>query len=192
MRRYQLQDYYLDEFFDMVYGKGKVDPGFQDLVHRGLEVGIIGATIMGASSALGASASILTGIYSLLGIGCAAVRFPSPAHPMPQNTNARHLHARDERERESMRASVQAVSGSGRALIDDHFFWFGCEIRAPPVLDGSVYVVGVVFGPSVVKACVFIASGELRASGASLPASMRLRVRFWLVHTHLPWTIHGF
>eukprot|EP00241_Pyramimonas_parkeae_P005216 CAMPEP_0114257692 /NCGR_PEP_ID=MMETSP0058-20121206/18877_1 /TAXON_ID=36894 /ORGANISM="Pyramimonas parkeae, CCMP726" /LENGTH=362 /DNA_ID=CAMNT_0001372453 /DNA_START=229 /DNA_END=1317 /DNA_ORIENTATION=+ len=66
---YQLQDYYLDEFFDMVYGKGKVDPGFQDLVHRGLEVGIIGATIMGASSALGASASILTGIYSLLGIG---------------------------------------------------------------------------------------------------------------------------
>jgi len=66
---YKLQDYYLDEFLDVCIGKDKVETGIQDLVHRFLEVIIIFSTLLSALQTFGASASIITGLYSLLGIG---------------------------------------------------------------------------------------------------------------------------
>eukprot|EP00241_Pyramimonas_parkeae_P006793 CAMPEP_0114247094 /NCGR_PEP_ID=MMETSP0058-20121206/12836_1 /TAXON_ID=36894 /ORGANISM="Pyramimonas parkeae, CCMP726" /LENGTH=332 /DNA_ID=CAMNT_0001360371 /DNA_START=277 /DNA_END=1275 /DNA_ORIENTATION=- len=66
---FRLQDYYLDEMLDMIFGRSKVDTGIQDLAHRTLEVGIIAATVVCAVQSIGASDAIFSGIYSLLGIG---------------------------------------------------------------------------------------------------------------------------
>jgi len=66
---YKLQDYYLDEFLDLVVGKNKVDTGVQDLIHRMLELIVVLSTFGLASYSVGVSKELITGLYSLLGIG---------------------------------------------------------------------------------------------------------------------------
>eukprot|EP00242_Pyramimonas_sp_CCMP2087_P014050 CAMPEP_0198210262 /NCGR_PEP_ID=MMETSP1445-20131203/19989_1 /TAXON_ID=36898 /ORGANISM="Pyramimonas sp., Strain CCMP2087" /LENGTH=415 /DNA_ID=CAMNT_0043884281 /DNA_START=221 /DNA_END=1468 /DNA_ORIENTATION=- len=66
---YKMQQYYLDEFLDFFVGKNSVDVGLQDLLHRILEVVIVLGTFGWASHSLGVSTSLITGLYSLLGIG---------------------------------------------------------------------------------------------------------------------------
>eukprot|EP00240_Pyramimonas_obovata_P004741 CAMPEP_0118938988 /NCGR_PEP_ID=MMETSP1169-20130426/27633_1 /TAXON_ID=36882 /ORGANISM="Pyramimonas obovata, Strain CCMP722" /LENGTH=396 /DNA_ID=CAMNT_0006883135 /DNA_START=88 /DNA_END=1275 /DNA_ORIENTATION=- len=66
---YKLQDYYLDEFLDIVAGKNKVSLGAQDLIHRGLELTIILGTFALATISMGVSRELIASVYSLMGIG---------------------------------------------------------------------------------------------------------------------------
>eukprot|EP00238_Polyblepharides_amylifera_P014036 CAMPEP_0196576528 /NCGR_PEP_ID=MMETSP1081-20130531/5756_1 /TAXON_ID=36882 /ORGANISM="Pyramimonas amylifera, Strain CCMP720" /LENGTH=387 /DNA_ID=CAMNT_0041895147 /DNA_START=187 /DNA_END=1350 /DNA_ORIENTATION=+ len=66
---YKVQDYYLDEFLDWSMGKDVVSPGIQDMAHRVMEVGILLGSVLSACQTLGASASLVAGLYSLLGVG---------------------------------------------------------------------------------------------------------------------------
>jgi small-conductance mechanosensitive channel len=66
---FKLQDYYLQDFLEMVSGEEKLSAGTVSLAHRASEVAIIAGTIISSCSYMGVSQTVLAGLYSLLGIG---------------------------------------------------------------------------------------------------------------------------